>query len=76
MTCQPHPPWLDHSNYTWRRAQVMKLRYVHVFISSFVSIFPFLVCLLLMPVIRCLVLLFSIKWGSVDVASSHQKTRA
>jgi hypothetical protein len=20
-----HPPWLDHSNYTWRRVQVMKL---------------------------------------------------
>jgi hypothetical protein len=19
-----HPPWLDHSNYTWRRIQVMK----------------------------------------------------
>jgi hypothetical protein len=18
-----HPPWLDHSNYTWRRVQVM-----------------------------------------------------
>jgi hypothetical protein len=21
----PPPPWLDHSNYTWRRVQVMKL---------------------------------------------------
>jgi hypothetical protein len=20
-----HPPWLDHSNYTWRRVQVTKL---------------------------------------------------
>jgi hypothetical protein len=20
-----HPPWLDHSNYTWRRGQIMKL---------------------------------------------------
>jgi hypothetical protein len=20
-----HPPWLGHSNYTWRRVQVMKL---------------------------------------------------
>jgi hypothetical protein len=25
MTCQSHLPWLDHSNYTWRRVQVMKL---------------------------------------------------
>jgi hypothetical protein len=25
-TCPAHrPPWLDHSNYTWRRVQVMKL---------------------------------------------------
>jgi hypothetical protein len=24
MPCIPHPPWLDHSNYTWRRVQVMK----------------------------------------------------
>jgi hypothetical protein len=25
MLCPFHPPWLDHSNYTWRRVQVMKL---------------------------------------------------
>jgi hypothetical protein len=25
MLFQSHPPWLDHSNYTWRRVQVMKL---------------------------------------------------
>jgi hypothetical protein len=25
MTCPSHPPWLDHSNYIWRRVQVMKL---------------------------------------------------
>jgi hypothetical protein len=25
MNCPPHPPWLDHSNYTWRRVRVMKL---------------------------------------------------
>jgi hypothetical protein len=25
MPCPPHPPWLDRSNYTWRRVQVMKL---------------------------------------------------
>jgi hypothetical protein len=22
MPCPPHLPWLDHSNYTWRRVQV------------------------------------------------------
>jgi hypothetical protein len=25
MHCPSHPPWLDHSNYSWRRVQVMKL---------------------------------------------------
>jgi hypothetical protein len=25
MPCSSHPPWLDHSNCTWRRVQVMKL---------------------------------------------------
>jgi hypothetical protein len=25
MPCPSHPHWLDHSNYTWRRVQVMKL---------------------------------------------------
>jgi hypothetical protein len=25
MPCLSHPPWFDHSNYTWRRIQVMKL---------------------------------------------------
>jgi hypothetical protein len=25
ITCPSHPPWLDHSNYTWRRVQVMKV---------------------------------------------------
>jgi hypothetical protein len=24
IPCQSHPPWLDHSNYTWRRVQFMK----------------------------------------------------
>jgi hypothetical protein len=23
MLCPSHPPWLDHSNYAWRRVQVM-----------------------------------------------------
>jgi hypothetical protein len=25
IPCPSHPPWLDHSNYTWRRVKVMKL---------------------------------------------------
>jgi hypothetical protein len=25
MPCPSHPPWLDHSNYAWRRVQAMKL---------------------------------------------------
>jgi hypothetical protein len=25
MPCPSHPSWLDYSNYTWRRVQVMKL---------------------------------------------------
>jgi hypothetical protein len=25
MPCSSHPPWLDHSNYTWRRVQVLKI---------------------------------------------------
>jgi hypothetical protein len=25
IPCLSHPPWLDHSNYTWHRVQVMKL---------------------------------------------------
>jgi hypothetical protein len=25
MSCPPHPPRLDNSNYTWRRVQIMKL---------------------------------------------------
>jgi hypothetical protein len=24
MPCPSHPPWLDHTNYTCRRVQVMK----------------------------------------------------
>jgi hypothetical protein len=24
-----HPPWLDHSNYAWKRVQVMKLLIMH-----------------------------------------------
>jgi hypothetical protein len=25
MPCPPHPPWLYHFNYIWRRVLVMKL---------------------------------------------------
>jgi hypothetical protein len=25
MPCPSHSPWLQHSNYTWRSVQVMKL---------------------------------------------------
>jgi hypothetical protein len=25
VPCPSHPPWLEYSNYTWRRVQVMKL---------------------------------------------------
>jgi hypothetical protein len=25
MPCQSNPPWLDNSNYTWRRVQVMNI---------------------------------------------------
>jgi hypothetical protein len=25
MPCLSHPPWLDHSNYTWTKVQAMKL---------------------------------------------------
>jgi hypothetical protein len=24
MPCPSHPPWLHHSNYAWRRVQVMR----------------------------------------------------
>jgi hypothetical protein len=29
MLCQSHPPWLDRSNYTWRKVQVMKLLIIY-----------------------------------------------
>jgi hypothetical protein len=28
-SCPPHPPWLDHFNYTWRRVQVRKIFKIH-----------------------------------------------
>jgi hypothetical protein len=33
MPCPSHLPWLDHSNYTWRRIQIMKLL-IHNLYSS------------------------------------------
>jgi hypothetical protein len=29
MPCSSHPPWLDHSNYAWRRVQVMNVPFWH-----------------------------------------------
>jgi hypothetical protein len=34
MPCPSHPPWLDHSNYAWRRAQVMKLVFNYLALIS------------------------------------------
>jgi hypothetical protein len=31
MTCLSQPPWLDHSNYTWRIVQLMKLLIMEFF---------------------------------------------
>jgi hypothetical protein len=39
MPCPAHPPWLDHSNYIWRRVQVMKLLAVQIFPTSISSLF-------------------------------------
>jgi hypothetical protein len=33
MLCPSHPPWLDHSNYIWRRVQIMKLPTMQFFSS-------------------------------------------
>jgi hypothetical protein len=33
MPCPSHPPWLDHSNYAWRRVQVIR-GFVNVFVTS------------------------------------------
>jgi hypothetical protein len=34
MVCQSYPPWLDHSNYTWRRVQLMKLLIMQFSLTS------------------------------------------
>jgi hypothetical protein len=33
MPFPSHPPWLDHSNYTWRRVQPMNLWSITFFIE-------------------------------------------
>jgi hypothetical protein len=38
MPSPSHPPWHDHSNYTWRRVQVMKLLFTY-FIQVFIQAF-------------------------------------
>jgi hypothetical protein len=35
MPCPSHPPWLDHSNYTWQRVQAMKLLIMQFFPTSY-----------------------------------------
>jgi hypothetical protein len=34
MPCPCHPPWLDHSNYAWRRVLVMKILIMQFYYSS------------------------------------------
>jgi hypothetical protein len=40
MPCPSHPPWLDHSNRTWRRVQVMKLCIIseNIILGFFISL--------------------------------------
>jgi hypothetical protein len=35
ILCPPHPHWLYHSNYTWRRVQVMKLLIMQFYNSKY-----------------------------------------
>jgi hypothetical protein len=37
MPCPSHCPWLDHSNYIWRRVQVMKLLIMQFSLSPTIS---------------------------------------
>jgi hypothetical protein len=30
MSLPSHPSWLDHSNYTWRRVEVIELLIMHL----------------------------------------------
>jgi hypothetical protein len=34
MSCQSHPPVLDHSNYAWRRVQVTVLPILEILVTS------------------------------------------
>jgi hypothetical protein len=38
IPCPSHPPWLDHSNYIWRRVIVMKLLIMLLSPTSYYSI--------------------------------------
>jgi hypothetical protein len=42
MPCPSHPPWLDHTNYAWRRVKVMKLLIMKFSPSSchYISLWP------------------------------------
>jgi hypothetical protein len=54
--CPPHPPWLDHSNYIWRRVQVMKLLIVQ-FIVIIIIIIIMLMHIVLFPNVLLTILL-------------------
>jgi hypothetical protein len=34
MPCPSHPPWLDHSNYTWRRVQVLSREHSNILVTG------------------------------------------
>jgi hypothetical protein len=34
MSHPSHPPWLDHSNYTWQWVQALKLLLMHFSLTS------------------------------------------
>jgi hypothetical protein len=42
-TCPAHPPWFDHSNYTWRRVQVMRLL-INTILSKLLPFHPSSCC--------------------------------
>jgi hypothetical protein len=39
----PHPPWLDYSNYTWRRVQAMKLLIMQFSLPRFMWMYLYVV---------------------------------
>jgi hypothetical protein len=40
MPCPSHPLWFDHSNYTWRRVQVMKFLIIQFFLPTSYRFIP------------------------------------